>query len=470
MQRPPFLFWLQATALFVGFELTGFLSVQFQADSDSYLYASKLSFLELLADKRTFPYPLFLKYLPFISPGLSILPEIQFLVHVLAVFVFYRGLRAYGFQETTALIGASPLLYTRVFWVHVQQVMTDSMAASLAILTVGLLLIVIGRKRTALLWLGLGISLFMTYLLRPAYLFLVPLLPFLGWALSAIRRRAFLLRKPRTLLYALLVLSFGPLLFFSAVRFMVVGHFGLASVGGLNIVSLATQMLTDDLVKSLPANTRELALAIIHQRKQDRETMENKKCAEPLKVRHTRYVSYEVFAECYNYHGIMSEQVANTLYRTDNSATSLVLVNRKLTELSFAILKVRPMHYAFWVFYSYIYGMAAVVRYDYPVVLLGFLLGAIHFLIALRVHYATGATLDRAFSSGSPSLPLEFASMTLLATTFFFSGLLLIVLVEPAMSRYVYGVAVFVPSILALATYAAYQNLRRLLESTTAAT
>jgi len=456
LNRPILLLCLQAAALFIGFEITGHLSVGFQADSDSYLDASRLSMLELLADKRTFPYPMLLRALSHISPDFSLLPEIQFLAHVLTVLIFYRGARDYGFSKAGAVLAASPLLYLRVFWVHVAQVMTDSLAASLAVLTMGLLFMVLSQLTSPMLRGGLALSTTMTYLMRPAYLFIVPLVPLLGWLLSALRERISPFGRPTRLLFGLFLLVLGPLLAFSTLRFALVGHFGLASVGGLNIVSLATQMLTRDIMARLPPETQKLALAIIDRREKDREAMEAKRCADPLKVRHTHYVMYEVFTECYNYHGIMSEQVAMSLYSGRSESPDLVIVNRKLTELSLAILKERPVHYAYWLFYSFMYGISVVIRYDYPVVILVMLLCAFQLAIAMQAHYMGKATILLPMAVA----PLELCSMTLMAMSFFLSGLLLIILVEPAVSRYVFAVDMFLPSILALAVFSVFARYR----------
>src|SRR5262249_26480653 len=111
----------------------------------------------ILSDVRTFGYPLFLKLVSLVSPALWLLPFFQLAVRVVAVDVFYAGLRKIEVRPWLAFWIACPLLYTNVilsrdFCVRATQVLTDPVGESLLILCVGLLFRVLSSASTRGAW------------------------------------------------------------------------------------------------------------------------------------------------------------------------------------------------------------------------------------------------------------------------------------------------------------------------------
>src|SRR6516165_9732797 len=137
-------------------------------DVDGYWFWAKnldwLSLTDVLSIRRTFGYPLFLRCVHLFSRSMTALPICQLVLRLLAVFVFYWGLRHLKLSSWLALFVSSSLFYPETVPFAGDQLtsrlMSDSPAQSLAIMTIGLLLIVIGRPRSALAWLGLLLSLF----------------------------------------------------------------------------------------------------------------------------------------------------------------------------------------------------------------------------------------------------------------------------------------------------------------------
>src|SRR5262249_499252 len=162
-------------------------------------------------------------------------PACQFAVHIVAVLLFYLGLRCIALPGWLAMGISSMLLYSKSFLDYVPFVMTDGLSSSLAIATVAMLLVLIGRPRSAFPWIGLPLSLLLIYQVRPAYLFLIPLLPVLGLIILAlVVSRQDWVRLYKRVGLGLVAVGILPLLAFCTFRWAVVGHFGLVSFAGHN--------------------------------------------------------------------------------------------------------------------------------------------------------------------------------------------------------------------------------------------
>src|SRR5262249_365889 len=90
------LFWLAVQVFLVFAYLQSgrrFREVQRTPDSGGYEDADLSSLAQALSSIRTLGYPLFLKGVGWLAPSLAALPACQFAVHIVAVLLFYLGLR-----------------------------------------------------------------------------------------------------------------------------------------------------------------------------------------------------------------------------------------------------------------------------------------------------------------------------------------------------------------------------------------
>ncbi|NJK99872.1 MAG: hypothetical protein HC910_04600 [Spirulinaceae cyanobacterium SM2_1_0] len=153
----------------------------------------------------------------------------------------------------------------------------------------------------------------------------------------------------------LTLVSLLPLLAFSTLRFALVDHFGLVSFGGFNIVGIASQMLTKELVVNLPDRDRELAISIIERRDEDRKVISNAGSYPddhplivnniPLECTRPMPMIFRDWVNCYNYH-IWLLSVPLSAERTGHG--NIVEVNRELKSLSKHIIAANPKLYFTW--------------------------------------------------------------------------------------------------------------------------
>ena len=189
LRRPRF--WLVAQMLlFPSFgHVFGLLSLQEAADSESYLVAARMPFQDLLGYHRTAGYPLLMKAFAAVSPGFRIMPWVHLALLYLAVVVLDTALRRYGASPWQAFAVSSGFLFAAWQNQAVSYLLTDFAAMVMAVMTVGFLFWVTAAPRRPLPWIGLTTCLAFSYHIRPAYLFLVPLVPLLGILLIRIRTR-----------------------------------------------------------------------------------------------------------------------------------------------------------------------------------------------------------------------------------------------------------------------------------------
>jgi hypothetical protein len=476
-------FWLlfQATCLcivFIRFEQFQLIPV----DVDGYWYWATVldwsSLTNVLSIRRTFAYPLFLKGVHFLSPSFTALPVCQLALRLLAVLAFYGGLRSIKFSGWLAMIISSSLLYPETIILETispyfaggltTRLMSDSPAQSLAILTMGALLMVIGRSRNLFAWSVLTGSLFLTYQFRPAYLFLIPLVPLLGVVLFG------MITPGPTMLRRCLYVGLGlgavcslPFLGFCTYRGAKVGHFGLVSIGGSSLIGIAGQFLTEEIVPELPEDLHPLALRALEERKKwavgqtpDRLVFEGGWQPPFDSNNNLRPGVVEDGTTAVNTQ-FLFEGVASELYEYKD-----VDVNRKLSELSRAIIKAKPRFYLLWLVESFRVAVIGVVKYNYVpgplLVLLSVLLfiwGAALIDKRLRRSFVTAG--NKWNTRGDYSL--ELMVLVLIAVSFALAKILVIVPVATPERRYLAAAGVFFPTVAVMIPVAVWGQIRSLL-------
>ncbi|MCA9025466.1 MAG: hypothetical protein KDA86_09665 [Planctomycetaceae bacterium] len=234
-------------------------------DTPSYREFPWHSVHDALTHIRTPGYPAFLAV---VAPGknLAAVPIAHYLVYCLSVILFWRGLMSLGVANWPRAWVASALLYANILHGYVNTIASDTLAAALAIASVGLLFRAITKLTLGSL-LMLATSVLATCLVRPAYLSLVVFVPILGVLLLICRRDGRLTGKQLSRSGGMLVAAtFAPLLTYCGLRAIVVGQFGLVAFGGVNLIGIAGQFLEPEMVPQLPADLQPLAVfALEHQ-------------------------------------------------------------------------------------------------------------------------------------------------------------------------------------------------------------
>jgi hypothetical protein len=453
----------------------------FYAYNDGYLknsLASELSgrsFVDSLTSNRTIGLPLFLKCVRTFSPSFSAWPLWYLSVRVLAVFIFCLGLRALGVSAWLAAALSSTLFYSDLsFWSRwfYQFVGPDGVAESLAILTVGMLLCLVSRPRNPLAWLGLTVSLFVTYQTHPSYLFLLGLVPLLGVVLlGLVSAHADWIRYRLRVGLGLLAAGVLPYLGWCTLRLALVGHFGLVSFAGYTSVYVPGVWLSDDVVPDLPEDLRPLALAVLRDRAQltDWQPPRDKEgrfhfsvdfVADEKRLTAITWPSADLFAEnAMKLYGGRGD-TANEGYGQD-----WVAVDRKLAAMTVALIKARPSYYADWLvaaFRAAMYSGLITPLLKYLVRLLIVLVAVWHIVyVSQRLRLGPARLGERIRASGNYYWALNV--MMLLAISFALARIVQVILVTCPSERYISPAGVFLPTVAVVAVFALGQQIRQLL-------
>jgi hypothetical protein len=434
-------FWLiaQPVALLVVLAATGRMTVVLERDSLGYLDFDFSSWHAVLSHTRTVAYPIFLRLVRWLTPSLSAVPYVQLWLHAAAVMALFVGLRRFGFAARSALVCASTLLYGAFVRQHVSAVLTDAPALAMAIMTVASIAAIAGGAGTKA-WIALTVSLTLAYQFRPAYLFLVPLAPVLGIALRWLRKRDTAPASWFQFGSGLCLAAAVPLLVFCGLRFLVVGHFGLVSFGGYNVIGIAGQLLDAETIDQLPEQVRPLANTIL-EREQEL----------PGWKQPPGY--YDI---CDNYAAVVWE--VSVPAAQSHFGNNDMLVNERLGELSREIILARPKAYVRWLLPAMKIGMTQVFEFsflDWP----GLVMLAA--LIVCQFLKASGHRRGVLVRSADAAYVFEYHATLLIAVTFALAKLTLVILVEPPFFRYMGPAAIFFPMWLAVALL---DRLSRLLQ------
>jgi hypothetical protein len=370
------------------------------------------------------------------------------------------------------MIVASSLLYSNIVLRYLSTLTADALASSLAIMTVGFLVMAVAKgRRPDWRWACFTAALFATYQTRPAYLFLPLLAPILGLGLKALLdargrngeedawRRTSLqpdaAKAPwdrvertgwRRAGTALCVASLAPLLAFCTVRWAVVGQFSLVSFGGHNFAGLVGQFLDEDLATELPPETRPLAAAALARQ---RALTPN----EPLRLPGPglRYSAVENRWDRTTWN--VFAPAAKELYPGDQQE-----VNSRLRDLAIAIVRARPGLYALWLAKAFLQGARLIVA--------EILLNPAYFLfiaslLAAHTSYVVQRLrrpLDRAELDAESFTALN--SLLLASVSFAAAKLTLVVVTTPPQGRFMDAAGVLLPTVIAAALADRLQRLR----------
>ena len=426
------------------------VSPEYEPDSSDYLEFTLFPITQALQQHRTFGYPLFLEGCRFVTGDVRVVPLAQMAAMILASWVMYWGLCQAGYRPSTAgWCAVTPMLGQGAFRFGTT-VTADSLAISLAVASAACFLATTAPRSGTLVWFGFVLLTFLTYQTRPAYLFLIPLSPLLGWLLDRNLLRPEAARSDRWRRVVLFAAATGlPFVAFCTVRWAVVGHWGLVSFGGYNTVGVAGQLLDEELASELPEDLRLLATEILRRRAADRNW-----------IAPSNFIAME---EMYNpmVWGI-AVPAAKQLY-----ADNPILMNQSLGRLSTSIIQRRPILYVRWLRWNVIHAFKQVVLVsvtDLGTMLAGVLYLLTHGIVFFRWQRTTVEQClpapDRTMRAPgkiSTDSPIEtyttvqhLESHLLFWTAISFAAfkVLLVILVEPANDRYMTGAMPLIPAAL----------------------
>lgn len=393
---------------------------------------------EALSSIRTLGYPLFHAFMASHGQGPTAYPEAQMLVLIPCVLIFGLGLRAYGLTSLAALAAAAPLLWI----VPVEQVIPETLAKCFAVAAAGFLLWAAGTRKT-LPYIGLAIAVFVACQMRPAFLFLVAWAP-VAW-LFLYTRRWGILNQAKWIRHA-----FGtglactiPLVLFCLLRLVVVGHFGLVSFGGQNTIGISIEMLDSKTVAMLPPEDRPLARIL----SRGREAWPAPRFVTARGTGENWIQNAETYAANVNRTG----RALQAKFPMADGERGNVALDKALSSLSIHTFQVNWPLYRTW-----LVGAGAESLRMALYLLLGgggnegFGPGpgqALAVVIGLITLVLLSWPLERrAFGEGSrPHFSRAVTVLFFLSGTFFLAKMLLVILVEPPIARYVEAAAFLLP-------------------------
>ncbi len=397
-----------------------------QFDTASYRDYSMESLADALNDKRTFVYPCVLRFFREVDGSERLIPWFQYAFSAATTGFFMAALLRCKWNSWMALVAASPILASQMVLDYSGLLTPDLLAQSIAVVVVSLWMIAVYTGWSSWAYVGLFVSVFLTYQTKPSYLFLLAFVPVGGliarWWLTPANRDAWWVAL------RLSVVSLCPFFAWCALRWFVVGHFGLVSFGGYNIIGIAGQLLERDKVSQLTSDVRPLAEDILT-RREGQENWPTQRDYESMES-HFNQTVWEI-----------SVPAASQLYNLDSR-----LMNLQMAKLSSEILLSDPKSYATWLFWA---GKRAVrasleLALRNPMSIIAILLMLVAFAIRWR-RQSLGVELAVASKHDA-----EFQLIVWMALGYALCKMGLVILVEPPIDRYCAPATVFLPSILAM--------------------
>lgn len=411
--------------------MTGRLHPQLTPDSAGYL---QFDWQQPLASPRTIGYPAFLWCLSWFGDVTTLLPFAHWLALTLAVLVFHGGLQNAGYKPGTALACSVPLLLGRGWWDLGAMVLADSLAISVMIAACGCFLATQGQQACRVGWIGCGVLTFAAYQIRPAMLFLIVLWPthafffdqakMIGW--TNLRRRV-------SLAMIWCGVGFLPLVAFSSFRYLSVGHWGLTSFGGYNIIGISGQFLDESVISQLQPKNQLLAKRIVRSRTE----MDG----------YLRPTSLENMESNFNptVWGL-AVPAATELYGEDTIA-----INQHLSDLARETIRLRPRDYVRWLIWNTNHARKQLIQltaFDKGWMLA--LLLSIGWHLRSLWHNSRSDLSSALVQPDSRTLHVERHLLPWFAAQLALLQAVLVVLVEPANDRYMTPAMVLLPAVMSL--------------------
>ncbi len=436
VRKPQFYFALQVIGLAAAFLILGKFHPVRVGDTPDYEQFPFTTLAEAFTYPRTVGYPLFLQLTALFAPSHGAAAAINLVFHVVAVFVFWLGLKRVIRSEWTSMAVASSLLYSNILLRYGNCLAADSLASSLTIATIGwLMLTLFSETRRHFHWWGLALLVFAAYQVRPAYLFLVPLIPVLGLSLFwLVTPTAPTRRQWRSITVNLVLIVLLPYMAFCTARWLTVGHSSLVSFGGNNFAAITCMYITQDDVEALPADVRPLAEAVVRNRQE-------------IAQKNPGYTAEATrsYMEIETPFDINIRQVCVRAAR-ETCGDDWPQVDKTLWRFAFAVVAEKPSYYATWLVKAFIRGVYMIVS--------EYVMNPVYFLLifAIGITHA-GSVILRKRSGGEtgdtdPTFFIEANALTLIAVSFAMANVLLVIITSPALGRFMDAAGVFFACVL----------------------
>jgi hypothetical protein len=439
-----------------GHAYRGYLQPILNPDSEGYI-----QFQWDLSDKgfnglRTPGYPLFLQSI-MATFGLDAVPTAHAIAYFVAVVAFHLSLLGIGYRPLSALAVSVPLALGVNLSYLGSHVLTDSLALSVSIMAMAAFTWTLRKPTNTWSWLTLAFLTFVTYQVRPAYLFLLVLWPLMGvWVAFFFEPRFGFAKRCFHRLLAYSAVSVIPFFSYTILRGLVTGYFGLVAFGGYNIIGIAIQFLDPPTIARLPEEVKPLATAIV-----------NRIAELDLKVDISSYNTMEPNYPAYVYQ--VSVHEAREIYGDDIRKT-----NAAFNKLSLAVFKIHPKLYLRWIVGNLFHGIGDQVLLTFRnigTVLVFAFIGVVIFcslwsplgfqgaITPLGSQSTSSQSTDSQAQSGhDPQASLighsafaEFQYLFWLSTWYSAGKTGLVILVEPSVGRYMAPASVLWPCVIALA-------------------
>jgi hypothetical protein len=227
--------------------------------------------------------------------------------------------------------------------------LADFLSCALAVVALAFLVWAVARPRWKILVWATAVFVFMAYQTRPAYLFLIPFVPFMGvflWVCFHGWDR----RQTARWTVAICLASALPFLLFSTLRWVTVDHFGLVSYGGINAIGIAVVLMDSEAVSNLPPEVRPLGKRIYRKVRmgQDRVRPYPPNLGGAA-YRYNRIVWKTSFPMAVEYLEDQAPADSGAASSKEQSRSNLVQVNKLLTDLSTAMFRLRLGRYLEWI-------------------------------------------------------------------------------------------------------------------------
>lgn len=404
-------------------------------DSQEYIELSRSPHVESLGSHRTIGYPLFLRGVSLLSPGLALLPAAQVVFHVAAVLAFTWFLAERCGSSLMVLFVGSTVLWSNTALEFVGAVLTDLPGQSAAILAVAALLGVTSRPRSTGRWFLFAGSLFASYQIRPVYQLLIVVSPLIAfWVAPGTP-----LRPALRLAGSVALAGAVPLALFAALRAAVVGHLAVTSFLGINLVGITGQLISrEEAARELREPYRQIALRAI----ESRDAAWSRRCCPDLPVGrqaldrtgwNQRYI-----ATVQGFGGAAHE----VLGASGKTKVSAVQIDSALRTIAFETITRHPLRYYFFVFRELEFALKRLVTGQ--LMLLPIFIGA--GLLALWRTLPFASSQDP-WLDGLAIAHIAGLSKIMVPAALLFGGVkaFIVCCLEPALDRYIDAAAVFVP-------------------------
>jgi hypothetical protein len=361
----------------------------------------------------------------------TMFPTIVVGLFFVAVYFLYRSLLLYGVSERAALALTLPLVISNSLVVYSREVHAEVPSIILLLFALGLLFRLEQMdSRNFWRYLGYACTLGAAYVMRPSFLPFVIFMPVLFAAIGYLKTK----RWQTGASAVILLLSIGPFLTVSTIRYYAVDDFNTVSFGGFNMTSIASVMLSEELIGKLENDHQRLARDILEKRDamvRGGEIYGMVRVAGERSFRTTARGYFDILE-------INSDQLLHkVVYAERRPGESWVQFNRRMMAFCLDVVRVAPMDYAMWVVGGVRSATGSAIAQNIPFALtLGALLAVYSCLL---------------FTGRLPILrfaPLDVPVLVLVTVVFVFgAGVLSVITTFPA-KRYVFTSALFLPSLL----------------------